>query len=78
MWNLPGPGIEPVSPALAGDFLTTGPPGKSKMLYMSSFIKLIYLTHVTTLPPSLYLFIFFHLHFIAEESEAWKSYGNLT
>ena len=24
MWNLPGPGIEPVSPALAGIFLTTG------------------------------------------------------
>ena len=29
MWNLPGPGIKPVSPALAGGFLTTGPPGKS-------------------------------------------------
>ena len=31
MWNLPRPGIEPVSPALAGGFLTTGPPGKSLM-----------------------------------------------
>ena len=29
MWSLPKPGIEPVSPALAGRFLTTGPPGKS-------------------------------------------------
>ena len=29
MWDLPGPGIEPVSPALAGGFLTTVPPGKS-------------------------------------------------
>ena len=29
MWDLPGPGIEPMSPALAGEFLTTGPPGKS-------------------------------------------------
>ena len=29
MWDLPGPGIKPVSPALAGRFLTTGPPGKS-------------------------------------------------
>ena len=29
MWSLPGPGIEPMSPALAGGFLTTGPPGKS-------------------------------------------------
>ena len=27
-WDLPGPGIEPVSPALAGGFLTTAPPGK--------------------------------------------------
>ena len=29
MWDLPGPGLEPVSPALAGRFLTTEPPGKS-------------------------------------------------
>ena len=29
MWDLPRPGIEPVSPALAGRFLTTAPPGKS-------------------------------------------------
>ena len=37
MWNLPGPGIEPVSPPLAGGFLTTVPPGKSKthMYYRS-------------------------------------------
>ena len=30
MWDLPRPGLEPVSPALAGGFLTTAPPGKSK------------------------------------------------
>ena len=29
MWDLPGPGLEPMSPALAGGFLTTVPPGKS-------------------------------------------------
>ena len=29
MWNLPRSGIEPGSPALAGGFLTTRPPGKS-------------------------------------------------
>ena len=29
MWDLPRPGIEPVSPALASRFLTTAPPGKS-------------------------------------------------
>ena len=28
MWDLPGPGLEPVLPALAGGFLTTAPPGK--------------------------------------------------
>ena len=28
-WNLPGPGIEPVFPALAGGFLSTVPVGKS-------------------------------------------------
>ena len=28
MWDLPGPGLKPVSPALAGGFLTTAPPGK--------------------------------------------------
>ena len=35
MWDLPGPGLQPVSPALAGGFLTTAPPGKS----CSSFLK---------------------------------------
>jgi len=30
MWDPPGPGIEPVSSALAGGFPTTGLPGKSK------------------------------------------------
>ena len=28
MWDLPGPGLEPVSPVLAGRFSTTAPPGK--------------------------------------------------
>ena len=30
MWDLPGPGIKPVSPLLASRFLSTAPPGKSK------------------------------------------------
>ena len=33
MWDLPGPGLEPVSPALAGRFLTTAPPGKTHSMY---------------------------------------------
>ena len=28
-WDPPGPGLEPVSPALAGGVLTTAPPGRS-------------------------------------------------
>ena len=28
MWDLPGPGLKPMSPALADGFLTTVPPGK--------------------------------------------------
>ena len=32
MWDLPGPGLEPVSLALAGGFRTTAPPGVLKFL----------------------------------------------
>ena len=32
MWDLPRPGLEPVSPALAGRFSTTAPPGKPLVL----------------------------------------------
>ena len=28
MWDLPGSGIEPMSPALTGGFFTTEPPGR--------------------------------------------------
>ena len=30
-WNLPRPGIEPMSPTWAGRLSTTGPPGKSQV-----------------------------------------------
>ena len=36
MWGLPGPGLEPVSLALAGGFLTTAPPGKLPRFCFSS------------------------------------------
>ena len=32
MWDLTGPGLKPVTPALAGGFLTTAPPGKSPLV----------------------------------------------
>ena len=36
MWDFPGPRVKPLSPALAGGFLTKGPPGKSQkaLLFM--------------------------------------------
>ena len=42
MWDLPRPGLEAVSPALAGGFLTTAPPGKPRgkffdEIYFSDF-----------------------------------------
>ena len=36
MWDLPRPGLEPMSPALAGGFSTTAPPGKP---HAETFIK---------------------------------------
>ena len=39
MWDLPGPGLKPVSRALAGRFLTTAPPGKPPPAH--SFLFLI-------------------------------------
>ena len=39
IWDLPRPGIEPVFPALAGGFLTTGPPGKPLDFFLSTFIE---------------------------------------
>ena len=46
MWDLPGPGLEPVSPASAGGFLTTEPLGKSIapfILFLKIYIADVYL-----------------------------------
>ena len=40
MWDLPGPGIEPLSPALAGGFLTTVPPVKSPLWAFNKIMRL--------------------------------------
>ena len=49
MWDLPGLGIKPVSPALAGGFFTTGPPGKSQrplfLLCLSISLLLVNISH---------------------------------
>ena len=41
MWDLPGPGLEPMSPALAGGFLTTVPPGKPNARFLDKPDKFI-------------------------------------
>ena len=38
MWDLLGLGLEPVSPALAGGFLTTAPPGKPFYNFLINFL----------------------------------------
>ena len=35
LWDLPRPGLEPVSPALAGRFSTTAPPGKPQSIFFN-------------------------------------------
>ena len=41
MWDLRGPGLESVSPALAVGFLTTVPPGKPVIFIFIFFIMLL-------------------------------------
>ena len=40
MWDLPRPGLEPVSPALAGRFSTTAPPGKPSAIILKAFTQM--------------------------------------
>jgi len=59
MWNLHGPGIEPVSQASAGGFSSTAPPGKPQMgpgwphrpLVLGSLWLHLHLTPVGVFPP---------------------------
>ena len=37
MWDLPRPGVKPMSPALASKFLTTEPPAKSDSFLVTKF-----------------------------------------
>ena len=46
MWDLPRPGLKPVSPAMAGRFLTTAPPGKSPPPAPEFLTLLLIYTHL--------------------------------
>ena len=39
--NFPDPGIKPLSPALAGRFFTTEPPGEPQQLYMLAILMFL-------------------------------------
>ena len=39
MWDLPGPGLEPVPPALAGGRLTPAPPGKPYIFFFQCTVN---------------------------------------
>ena len=42
MWDPPRPGLEPVSPALAGGFSTTAPPGKPNRTLLNSLMFFLF------------------------------------
>ena len=46
MWVLSGPGLEPMSPELAGEFLTTVPPGKPRV----KFLVWVFMLNRKTIP----------------------------
>ena len=49
MWDLPRPGLEPVSPALAGRLSTTEPPGKPGLDVLKIYSIMEMLLHYQTL-----------------------------
>ena len=64
MWDLPGPGLEPVSPALAGGFLTTAPPGKSKNCFLDMIFRTL---EFCTSPSQTKLVAYFYVCAVSEK-----------
>ena len=52
MWDLPGTGLEPVSPALAGRFLTTVTPGKPPIGILIKVIPFLFYHYINILSMS--------------------------
>ena len=66
MWDLPRPGLEPMSPALAGGFSTTAPPGKPRIWFnVDIYPKNARCQHALKLP-NLVTFCIFVLLLIAK------------
>ena len=58
MWNLPGPGIEHMSPVLVGGFLTPGPPGKSQNFWLEDIFHLNQISDVVGVQAVLWIYEF--------------------
>ena len=58
MWDLPSPGLEPMSPALAGGFLTTVPPGKAQIYHFEVY---------SSVPLSTFILLCNHHHHLSPE-----------
>ena len=61
MWDLPRPGLEPASPASAGRFSTTAPPGKPEELllhlyFLSADNEFFHLLYVIKSPHFIFVF----------------------
>ena len=70
MWDLPGPGIEPVSPALAGGFPTAVPRGKPS----DCFLKAALFLFMLLFPPLVCELLAGHLTFSLRVRIIWLWY----
>ena len=62
MWDLPRPGLKPVSPALAGRLSTTAPPGKPIFFIFCSFVLSCF--HHLTGFIYLFIYLFFRIYYL--------------
>ena len=76
MWDLPRPGLEPVSLALAGRFSITAPPGKPQLICFVGLFKEPVLGLVNTFCSFGFfaLFMFFSLSFSSSYMLSLKKY----
>ena len=70
MWDLPGPGIEPVSPALVGGLFTIEAPGEPSLLFNSHFglgiLPLIFLS---------FFFLAFQMKWLSHRIMKWITWN---
>ena len=61
VWDLPKPGLEPVSPALAGGFLTTAPAGKPFLVVFMYLCMYVYMYVCMYVCMYLFIYLFIYL-----------------